>query len=261
VDTPSHRIRCGILASAAAIATAAIAAYSNSISVPFVFDDPFAIASNPTIRHLWPPWAPLFPPHGQGLTVEGRPLLNLSLALDYAVSGTRVWSYHATNLLIHILAGLTLFGIARRTLTRWKDTFPDPWFAAVIALIWTLHPLQTESVTYIVQRAESQMGLFYLLTLYFFIRYSESEGSLQASSPAPSPMAGGGTGASISGWAPRGSSSASLSSAPATAAERPDSGSGSRPGPTRSPNATRSPVTCGSRCGLARSFSTTAQPG
>ncbi len=181
VDTPSHRIRCGILASAAAIATAAIAAYSNSISVPFVFDDPFAIASNPTIRHLWPPWAPLFPPHGQGLTVEGRPLLNLSLALDYAVSGTRVWSYHATNLLIHILAGLTLFGIARRTLTRWKDTFPDPWFAAVIALIWTLHPLQTESVTYIVQRAESQMGLFYLLTLYFFIRYSESEGSLQVS--------------------------------------------------------------------------------
>jgi tetratricopeptide (TPR) repeat protein len=162
-----------MLLCAATIAAAAIAAYSNSFAGPFVFDDPFAIASNPTIRHLWPPWAPLLPPHGRGLTVEGRPLLNLSLALDYAVSGTRVWSYHATNLLIHILAGLTLLGIVRRTLSRWKDTFPDPWFAGLIALIWTLHPLQTESVTYIIQRAESLMGLFYLLTLYLFIRSTQ----------------------------------------------------------------------------------------
>jgi tetratricopeptide (TPR) repeat protein len=45
----------------------------------------------------------------------------------------------------------------------------------VIALLWTLHPLQTESVTYIIQRAESLMGMFYLLTLYGFIRGVEAE--------------------------------------------------------------------------------------
>src|ERR1035438_8655034 len=51
-----------------------------------------------------------------GTTVGGRPVLNLSLAANYAVSGTAVGSYHAVNLATHILAGLTLFGIVRRTL-------------------------------------------------------------------------------------------------------------------------------------------------
>ncbi len=170
MGAPTDRDRRPIFICAAAIAAAAAAAYANTLRVPFLFDDPFSIAANPTIRHLWPPWAPLLPPRRRGLTVEGRPLLNLSLAVNYAISGTRVWSYHAANLLIHILAGLALFGVLRRTLDRWRDTFPDPWFAAGAALIWTLHPLQTESVTYIIQRAESLMGLFYLLTLYCFIR-------------------------------------------------------------------------------------------
>src|SRR5580658_5503598 len=111
------------------IAVAGLAAYGNTFSVPFVFDDTLSIAGNPTIHHLWPPWAALSPPHGQGLTVEGRPILNLSLAIDYAISGTQVWSYHATNLLVHILAGLTLFGIVRRTMERWSALTPMRWVA------------------------------------------------------------------------------------------------------------------------------------
>ena len=179
-----------VLFAGLAIAGAAIAAYARTFSVPFVFDDTLAIAENPTIRHLGPPWAVLFPPHGQGLTVEGRPILNLSFALNYAISGTGVWSYHATNLLIHILAGLTLFGIARGTLGIKRGTGFQPMFstehgleahatfpAFVTALIWTLHPLQTESVTYLSQRAESLMGLFYLLTLYGFIRDADESES------------------------------------------------------------------------------------
>ena len=63
---------------------------------------------------LWPIWKPLCPPN-HGETVTGRPLLNLSLAVNYAISGLDVWSYHATNLAIHILAALLLFGILRRT--------------------------------------------------------------------------------------------------------------------------------------------------
>ena len=101
------------------------------------------------------------------LTVNGRPLLNLSLAVNYRLSGLRVGSYHAANLAIHLLAGLTLLGIARRRL---------PFLGAgALALLWTVHPLQTESVTYVVQRAESLMGLCYLLTLYCFIRGAERE--------------------------------------------------------------------------------------
>ena len=151
------------------IAAAAVAAYGWTFSAPMLFDDIDAIVKNPTIR-LWNTafWAP------GNTTAAGRPILNLSFALNYAMSGTAVWSYHALNLAIHVLAGLTLFGIVRRTLARRGEAAAGlTGFAA--ALLWTLHPLQTESVTYIVQRAESLMGLFYLLTVYCFIRSAESE--------------------------------------------------------------------------------------
>jgi tetratricopeptide (TPR) repeat protein len=164
---------------AAAIAAAGVAAYANSFSGAFVLDDTPSIVINPTIRHLANLKAILATPAGSGLPVDGRPLLNLSLAINYAISGTNVWSYHVVNLAIHILAGLALFGIVRRTLDRMAGRLnlgPDgPRLAALaVALLWVLHPLQTESVTYVVQRAESMMGLFYLLTLYCFIRYTES---------------------------------------------------------------------------------------
>src|ERR1035438_10754602 len=98
----------------AAIVVAGIAAYANSFGGQFIFDDLTGIAQNPSLHHLWPIWNPYSPEHG-GLTVGGRPVVNFTFALNYAVSGTRVWSYHALNLAIHIMAGLTLFGVFRRT--------------------------------------------------------------------------------------------------------------------------------------------------
>jgi Tfp pilus assembly protein PilF len=164
-----------VLLAGGILVLAALAAYSGSFTAPFVFDDVPSVAENPTTRHLWPLRPVLHPPSANGMTVGGRPLLNFSLALNYAISGLDVWSYHALNLLIHLLAGLTLFGIVRRTLRlRSGQALAAPLqmdaLALAIALLWTLHPLQTESVTYVVQRAESLMGLFYLLTLYCFIR-------------------------------------------------------------------------------------------
>lgn len=153
---------------AALIAAAAAGAFATSFSGAFQFDDVPAILENPTLRHLWPIGDPLSPPHG-ALTVSGRPVLNLSLALNYAISGTGTWSYHALNLLIHIAAALALFGIVGRTLAR-VGAGGAQSAALAVALVWAVHPLTTESVTYIVQRAESLMVLFYLLTLYFFVR-------------------------------------------------------------------------------------------
>ncbi len=146
------------------IAFAALAAYANSFGGPFVYDDGPAIADNVTLRHFG---TALFPP--AGTTVSGRPLVNLSFALNYAISGSNVWSYHALNLLLHLAAGLALFGVVRRTLARLNGPSSTA-IACVAALLWTVHPLQTEAVTYTVQRAESLMGLCYLLTLYGFIR-------------------------------------------------------------------------------------------
>jgi Flp pilus assembly protein TadD len=154
----------------ALIALAGLAVYANSFSAPFVFDAAPIVTRYPSIRHLWPVWDALRPPH-DGSTVEGRPFLNFSLALSYALSGTRPWAYHAMNLAIHLGAGLALFGIVRRTLRRGGAADRRALIVgALVALLWTVHPLQTESVTYVIQRAESLMGLCYLLTLYGFIR-------------------------------------------------------------------------------------------
>ncbi len=162
------------------ITLATASAFSSSFAGSFVFDDTSAIVENPTIRQLWPIWKPLCPSRTCS-GVGGRPLLNLSLAINYAISGYGVWSYHVVNLAIHILAALLLFDVVRRTLL--LPTMRERWGAAalplgfVIALLWAVHPLQTESVTYVVQRAESLAGLFYLLTLYCFIRGASVEGS------------------------------------------------------------------------------------
>ncbi|MCE9613331.1 MAG: tetratricopeptide repeat protein [Lentisphaerae bacterium] len=145
-------------------------AYANSFRVPFMRDDIAAIEQNPSIVRLWPLTAVLNAP-GQGNTTYARPILNLSFALNRAAFGHSPASYHAVNLAIHILNALLLFGLAGRLLRRLSvDTAIAPF---AIALLWMLHPLQTESITYMVQRAEALATLFYLLTLYALGRASE----------------------------------------------------------------------------------------
>ncbi len=149
-----------------------VATYLNSFNGVFIFDDWNAIVDNPHIRQVFPLGQTLFGP------ADMRPVASLSFALNYAVSGRNTWSYHAVNLAVHVLAALALMGIVRRTLLsdRLKRTFgaaATPLGLAV-ALIWAVHPLLTGSVTYIVQRAESMMGMFYLLTLYAVIRGDKS---------------------------------------------------------------------------------------
>src|SRR5690348_11385526 len=134
--TPAYR---NLVAGTLLIAIVALA-YLDSFGGPFVLDDINGVRDNPTIRSMWPLWGPLAPIAG-GLTVSGRPILNLSFAVNYAISGTDVWSYHAANLLIHLIAGLLLFGIVRRTLTRLSHPHAEQ-LAVIVALAWAVHPLQ-----------------------------------------------------------------------------------------------------------------------
>ncbi len=151
------------------LTVAGAAVYLNSFKGVFMFDDFANIVERARIHQLWPVWP---------LLAARRPAVELSLAINYAVGGLDLWGYHFVNLLIHILAGLTLFGVIRRTLLRRQSNQElgqaPLWLAFVIALIWLVHPIQTQSVTYIIQRSESMMGLFYLLTLYCVIRGTES---------------------------------------------------------------------------------------
>ena len=169
IAEPSFSSQFKVRATATLLVFGALVAYHNSLRGPFVFDDVGVIEKNLTIRSLWPIWNTFAPPI-DGSPVTGRPLVNFTLALNYAFSGASVGGYHLLNLLIHLLAGLTLFGIVRRTVRlRVGDAAALP-LAFGVAWLWTLHPLQTEAVNYVVQRAESLAGLCYLLTLYCFIR-------------------------------------------------------------------------------------------
>jgi cytochrome c-type biogenesis protein CcmH/NrfG len=138
-------------------------AYATSLSNPFLYDDQTAIVKNTSIRTVSPLSVPLSPP--RDTPVAGRPLVNLSLAFNYAYGGLDVTSYHVTNLALHMLVALALFGVVRRTIK-------SDGLALAAALVWAVHPLASEVVNYTVQRTESMMALCYLTTLYCAIRAS-----------------------------------------------------------------------------------------
>jgi tetratricopeptide (TPR) repeat protein len=160
------------------LALAALAAYHNSFSGPFIFDDIPSIVENSDIRHLATTLRE--DPQISSVTAVGRPLLRLSLWINYALGGQEVRGYHVLNLMLHILATWTLWGLARRMLESpaLRDRYGQAaWgLALAIALLWTTHPLQTESVTYVVQRAEILGGWLYLLTLYSVVRSASAAG-------------------------------------------------------------------------------------
>ena len=152
------------------LALVALLAYCNSFTKAFVFDDIHFIVANPDLgdaaRYMGD-WT-------------GRPVVRLSVLLNHRLGGFEPAGYHALNLLVHLAAGLTLFGLVRRVLLlpRFEGRYDDaaPRLAFAVALLWLVHPLQTQAVTYIVQRCESMMGLFYLFALYAWLRGATGSG-------------------------------------------------------------------------------------
>ena len=147
------------------VAVITCVAFLNSFAGKFVLDDIQDIEHNPALEQLFPPWDAMF----VGNKLPTRPLPYLTFAIDRAIWGVRPFGYHVTNLLIHVIAALSLFSIVRITLLsprlrgRWGDRAVP--LAMVIAMIWAVHPLQTQAVTYVYQRIESMTGMFCLVSL------------------------------------------------------------------------------------------------
>ncbi len=142
--------------------------YSNSLQGEFIFDDVPQIVDNGHIRNIFD-WGAIF-------KNTRRPVLYLTFAANHALGGVNVWGYHAVNLLMHLLGANILFSILLRTFisSRLRPALPFPEsliLSGGISLLWMVHPLSTQAVSFVVQRAESLASLFYLVTLYFFIRY------------------------------------------------------------------------------------------
>ena len=153
------------------VALAGSLTYVTSLRRPFMFDDISAIVDNPHIRRLAD--MQVFLPERES-PVAGRPLVNLSFAINYALGGLSVVGYHVWNVALHTMCGLLLFAIVRDSLglphlPSALSTRAAP-LAFAIALLWVLHPLNSEVVTYVTQRTESMMAVFYLLTLYASLR-------------------------------------------------------------------------------------------
>ncbi len=159
-----------------AIVTAIL--YGNSLHTPFLLDDQYLQAREPAMRSpaaaLASPW-----PRRLGL---------LSFALNYHWHGLWMPGYHGVNLAIHWLAATTLFALLRGTLMRLDRSGStalreraDLW-AGLVALIWLIHPLQTGSVTYVIQRFESLMGMFVLMSLYAVMRAAAASSASSAAS-------------------------------------------------------------------------------
>ena len=150
------------------ILAAGLLAYGGSLWGPFVFDDRLHLVDETRLQHLWP--------IGELIGKSIRPVADLTFAVNYALGGTNVFRYHLFNLAIHLGAGCMLFGILRRTFLtyRLKKRYGKmaSSLSGAAALLWVVHPLNTQAVMYVIQRAELLMGFFYLSTLYCLIRFA-----------------------------------------------------------------------------------------
>lgn len=160
----------------AVIVLAVSLVYANGLSGPFLPDDERSVVNNPQIRQV--SLAAAFDPPPE-TPVAGRPLVNLSFALNYAAGGLDITGYRVTNVALHALAALVLYGLVWRTLAR-PGSAPALEAAAqpvalAASLVWAVHPLNTEAVTYLTQRTELLMGLSLLLTMYCALRAADSK--------------------------------------------------------------------------------------
>ncbi|HEX5213930.1 MAG TPA: tetratricopeptide repeat protein [Vicinamibacterales bacterium] len=155
---------------------AAIAIYAGGITHPLIFDDFGSIGRNESISDLRDLGRVMSPP--AGTPVAGRPFANFTLAVNYAIHGLDVRGYHAGNIALHLVCALLIYGLLRRTLAR--PEIPPPLathrdaIAWSVALIWTVHPLNSEVVNYLTQRTEATMAACYLLALYASVRALDS---------------------------------------------------------------------------------------
>jgi tetratricopeptide (TPR) repeat protein len=146
--------------------------YSNTFQSPFVFDDKVRILENPDIRideltvnNLWQAAFGKQSP-------KSRPIGNISFALNYYFHQYELAGYHIVNIVIHIINGILLWLFLAKTFSL-KSVRPEiirgEWIALLAAILWLVNPVQTQSVTYVVQRLNSLAAMFYLLSLLAYL--------------------------------------------------------------------------------------------
>jgi len=156
---------------------AVVCVYSNSLDASWQYDDAANITNNPAIRIKELSWEGLSHAMFEGhlpARASFRPIAYLTFALNFYHGGLDVFGYHLVNLLVHFLSSVFLFLVIRRILNlpRFNGQYAARSYPAALlgALFWAIHPIQTQAVTYIVQRMALLAGLFYILSMDFYLR-------------------------------------------------------------------------------------------
>ena len=156
--------------------------YANALGNGFVFDDYLIVLANPALpRVAENPWLAF-----SLQTLGYRPFRTLSYVLDFAVGGMNPWLFHFNNIVYHWLTACLVFLVAQRLVAHAEDDSrqlsspPSPdlglqppnsglWVALCTALLWAIHPIQTDVVAYISGRRDILATLFFFLGFYAFL--------------------------------------------------------------------------------------------
>jgi len=154
-----------------------LATYSNTFHASWHFDDKSNILKNEPLHLSDLSWHNIKKTFFASIDGSGRmyrPVACLSLAINYYFGKTNVFGYHLVNISIHFLASLFLFLFIYETLRLpllEAKYGPNAYFiASLAAVLWAVNPIQTQAVTYIVQRMASMAGMFYVICMYFYLK-------------------------------------------------------------------------------------------
>ena len=154
-----------------------LAVYSNTFHASWHFDDEINILKNEPLHLREISWQSVkktfFASYNNGGEIY-RPIACLSFALNYYFGKDSVFGYHVVNISIHFLASVFLFLFLHHTLNvpLLKARYgPNSYFIALLAtVLWAINPVQIQAVTYIVQRMASMAGMFYIMSMYFYLK-------------------------------------------------------------------------------------------
>jgi hypothetical protein len=162
------------------IAGVALLAYSNTFHVPFHFDDRPNITQNPNVQIKVFTWDSMERLIKNTYKESIRVFSYFTLALNYYFGGSNVFGYHLVNFLVHVASGIFLYWFLLLTfnLPSLKEKYGSISYKVALfsSLIFISHPIQTQSVTYIIQRMASMSAMFYLLSLVLYIKGRLSTG-------------------------------------------------------------------------------------
>ena len=155
------------------LAVPVIFIYADALTGPFIFDDKIHIQENPHIR------IPQITFKGLATAafdspLPRRPVAYISFALNYYLHGDNVVGFRLLNIIIHVISGILLYFFIQATfhtpaMQSWNTN--AKWISFFAAAIWMVHPLQTQSISYIVQRMNSLAAMFYILSFLLYVHF------------------------------------------------------------------------------------------